>query len=142
MLGRGWQAGGAALMLLLVVSPAFADDVQSPQTAALLKAGARAAKEKKWEACIDAYAAAIAIEDTPASAGELGLCEEHAGQFADAYRHLQRALEGAPSPPKEEPWSRYQAALARVIKRRRAKMAFGQASRPSSRGRPCAWAAW
>lgn len=105
------------MTLLLTVSPAFAEDSGSAQATALIKAGAQAAKVKKWDACVAEYSAAAAIEDTPVTAGELGLCEEHTGQFAAAYSHLHRALEGAPSPPKDEPWSRYQAALSRVLKR-------------------------
>ena len=105
------------LAVLSRVSPAVADDAGAVQARAWIKAGAQAAKEKKWDACVAAYSAASAIEDASTTAGELGLCEERAGQFADAYSHLHRALEGAPSPPKEEPWSRYQAALARVLKR-------------------------
>jgi hypothetical protein len=105
------------LAVLSRVSPAVADDAGAVQARAWIKAGAQAAKEKKWDACVAAYSAASAIEDASTTAGELGLCEERAGQFADAYSHLHRALEGAPSPPKDEPWSRYQAALARVLKR-------------------------
>lgn len=112
---NGWCAGGAVALLLLAASPAFGDN--APQPGTQIRAGAQAAKEKKWDACIEAYRAALEADDTPTTAGELGLCEEHAGRFADAYRHLHHALEKAPSPPTSEPWSRYQAAVTRVFKR-------------------------
>ena len=104
-------------MSLLAASPAFGDNAVPTVSSAQIKAGAQAAKEKKWDACITAYTAALNADDSPSTFGELGLCEEHAGRFADAYRHLHRALEKAPSPPTGEPWGRYQAAAARVFKR-------------------------
>jgi hypothetical protein len=116
----GWRVCGAVSLLLCVRAVALAGEPQQGSavpSAALLKAGAQAAKAGHWDACITAYSAAAASDDAPATSGELGMCEERAGKFADAYRHLHRALEGAPSPPKGEPWSRYQAAISRVSKR-------------------------
>jgi hypothetical protein len=120
MLGRGRQGWSAALALSLAAVSARADDsaaADASRVSALLSAGAAAAKAKRWDACIAAYSEAMALEDKPATAGELGLCEEQAGQFAAAYGHLHRAREGAPAQPTAEPWKRYQAALDRVAER-------------------------
>ncbi len=82
-----------------------------------MRTGAEAASAKRWGACIDALAAAVAIEDAPRTWGELGLCEEQAGRFAAAHDHLFRAMEAAPTQGRKEPWTRYQGALARVKER-------------------------
>lgn len=118
--GRYFSAVAA---LLLVAAPARAgelDDAQRTRLATLLRAGIAAAGARQWDACIQAYSSASALDDTPAIAGELGLCEEQAGRFADAYRHLHRAKDAAPSErtaAKVDPWKRYEAALGRVRKR-------------------------
>ena len=109
--------GGLVSTLVLAAWPAFGDNAVPAAPSAEIKAGVQAAKEKKWDACITAYTAALRADDSPTTFGELGLCEEHAGRFADAYRDLHRALEKAPSSPTGEPWSRYQAAAARAFKR-------------------------
>jgi len=59
----------------------------------------------------------VALEETALLAGDLGLCEEQAGRFADAYHHLRRALDAAPAQKSGEPWKRYQAAMVRVLDR-------------------------
>ena len=82
------------------------------QLPALLQAGADASKAKHWEACIEAYSRAAAIEEAPATLGELGLCEEGAGSYARAHPHLKNAA--AAFPPDHALRKRYQAALARV----------------------------
>ena len=117
MFTRGVCVGGVIWTCLLAASPAFGDNAVPTASSAQIKAGAQASKEKKWDACVTAYTAALESDESPSIFGELGLCEEHAGRFADAYRHLHRALEKAPSPPIGEPWSRYQAAATRVFKR-------------------------
>jgi len=114
---------GAAMALTLTAltpAPACADepsDSNGARAAELLRAGAAAAKAKQWDACIQAYGAAVTLQDTPVASGELGLCEEQAGRFADAHRHLRAALDAAPLQKKVEPWSRYQAAMTRVAER-------------------------
>ena len=113
---------GAAAAILLVAAPARAgelDDVQKAHLATLLRTGAAAATAKQWDACIQAYSSASALDDTPVIAGELGLCEEQAGRFADAYRHLRRAKDAAPpelKAAKAPQWKRYEAAMARARK--------------------------
>src|SRR5262249_6806271 len=71
----------------------------------------------RWEACIEWLTAASDIEDAATTWGDLGLCEEQAGRFAASHSHLRRALEAAPTQPKQSPWKQYQAALGRVTQR-------------------------
>lgn len=114
---------GAAAAIVLVAGGARAGEpgeTEKARLAAFLRSGADAARGRKWDACIQAYSSAAAIEDAPVTSGELGLCEEQAGRYADAYRHLQRATEAAPPEPKgakAEQHKRYEAAKARVRKR-------------------------
>jgi hypothetical protein len=85
--------------------------------AELVRTGAQAATAKRWADCVEALTAAAALEDAPRTWGDLGLCEEQAGSYAAAYMHLRRAMEGAPADPNKDPWTRYQAARARVAER-------------------------
>lgn len=49
---------------------------------------------------------ALAIEDAARIAGDLALCEEHAGRFGDAVNHVRRALAAAaPEILTREPWT-------------------------------------
>jgi hypothetical protein len=89
----------------------------APDLPALLRTGSQAASARRWGACIDALSAAAAIDNAPKTWGELGLCEEQAGRFVAAHDHLFRAVEAAPTVERKEPWTRYQAALARVKER-------------------------
>lgn len=117
---RAARQGAAAASLLLVclrIAPALAgepNDGEKARLAELLRAGDAAAKAKQWQACVQAYREALAIEDSPRTAGELGLCEEQLLRFADAHNHLDRAMDAAPTDPKSEPWSRYQAGMVRL----------------------------
>lgn len=97
-----------------IPSRAVADPSNDGSTAlpALLKAGAEASRAKQWQACIDAYSRAVAIDESATTFGELGLCEEAAGQFASAHPHLKRATAGLA--PGDGRRARYQAALGRV----------------------------
>ena len=114
-------AGSLAFGLLAIgsfaigVSTAHAADATDAGT--LVRKGMEAAGAKRWTECIDALTAAAALEDVPRTWGELGLCEEQTGRFAAAHDHLFRAMESAPTQGKKEPWTRYQAALARVKER-------------------------
>jgi len=87
------------------------------RAAELVRAGAQAAIAKRWADCVEALTAAAALEDAPRTWGDLGLCEEQAGRHAAAYMHLRQAMEGAPADPNKDPWTRYQAARARVAER-------------------------
>lgn len=109
----------AGVWLALHAASARAEDAGAGKArlAGLLRKGAEAAKAQQWEACIQALGEAAAIEETPRTAGDLGLCEEQAGRFAEAHRHLRRALESAPADRKAQPWKSYQAALARAAER-------------------------
>lgn len=105
----------AAVALAVLAPPARAADPPSndkPRRPALLQAGAAASRAKKWQTCIDAYAQATTLEESPPVFGELGLCEEAAGHFASAHPHLKRAVAGLP--PGDPQRARYQAALGRV----------------------------
>ena len=117
----GWWSLGfaAALMVCCPAARASPDDAsRADEVAALLRAGAQAARAKQWGACIDALTAALAIQGAPATAGDLGLCEEQAGRYAAAHRHLLHARRTAPPGEKDKaPWAAYQAALARVSDR-------------------------
>lgn len=116
---RGWQAG-VLTVAVLCGSPgdALADPPSDPSNLAkLLRAGAEASAAKRWSACVDALTAAVALDAAPRTWGDLGLCEEQGGRFALAYAHLSRAMESAPTRPTKDPWTRYQAALARVMER-------------------------
>ena len=84
----------------------------------LVQTGLEAARAKEWQACIDALSAALKVEASPRTAGELGLCEEQAGNLAAAHRHLLQARQAAPAADREkEPFAGYQRALARVTER-------------------------
>ena len=120
MVWVGWRIGAAAGALALLGAPARAEepgDAARARGAELGREGAAASKGRRWDPCIQAHGAAVALEDTPVASGELGLCEEQAGRFADAYRHLSHALDAAPAEKKGEPWKRYQAAVNRLMDR-------------------------
>lgn len=112
-------AMAAALSCALSALPVAADPAENEKVrlADLLRTGAAAASARRWGDCIEALTAAVALEDTAKTWGDLGLCEEQAGRSAAAYMHLRRAMEGAPAHPDREPWTRYLAARARVIER-------------------------
>lgn len=136
---RAWFAAVALLLAAFPARAAEPSDAERARLAPLLKAGAGAAKAKQWAACIEAFTAAAAIDGAAKTWGELGLCEEGAGRFALAHRHLLRAREGAPSEEKErEPWTRYKAALKRV--KDHVAVVFVSADPPNARiildGRP------
>ena len=117
---NGWWSLGlcAALVCSPSVGAASEDASRADKLTALLQAGAQAARAKQWGACIDALTAALAIQEAPATAGDLGLCEEQAGRYAGAHRHLLHARRTAPPGEKDKPpWTAYQAALARVSDR-------------------------
>lgn len=107
-----------SLLFAAVIGASSAQAVAEPATGdraaltALLKAGAEAAKAKKWQACIDAYSSALGMEEAAVTFGELGLCEEGDGRYASAHPHLKRAVSGLA--PEDPPRATYQAALARV----------------------------
>lgn len=112
--------GAAGIALVLLAAPARAEqpsDTDRARAVELRRAGAAATKARQWDACIRAYVSAQALEDTALAAGDLGLCEEQAGRFADAHRHLDRALAAAPAQNNGEPWKRYRAAMTRVLDR-------------------------
>ncbi len=119
----GRLIGAAAVAVVLATAKARAGELHAAEkarVAAFVRAGAAAANARQWSACIQAYSAAAAIDDTPATAGDLGLCEEQAGRFVDAYNHLRRATDAAPPDPtteKSAQWKRYETAKARVRKR-------------------------
>lgn len=102
-------AVGVGIPSRAAAEPSSEDSARLP---ALLKAGADASRAKKWDACIESYSAAVAIEESAATFGELGLCEEAAGHFARAHPHLKRAVAGIA--PEDARRTRYQAALGRV----------------------------
>ncbi|MFO0593595.1 MAG: PEGA domain-containing protein [Polyangiaceae bacterium] len=116
MQSRGWS--WAALSLVLASRFASAADPPSDAQARLsklLRAGTEAANAKKWPACIDALTGALAIKDDPSTAGALGLCEENAGRFTDAYTHLRVAVESVtPAMAAREPFASYVRALGRM----------------------------
>lgn len=116
MVRRGWKLWLTAGTLCLFTSAAAAtpNDADAARYADLLRKGSEAAKAGKWDACATALTEAIEIQDAPTVLGDLGLCEEQAGRFALAHKHLLRALEAAPADKQVEPWKRLQAALVRV----------------------------
>lgn len=123
MARHGRLIGAAAAAAVLLAAPARAgerNDTEKARAAAFIRAGSAAANARQWERCIQAYSAALALDDSPATAGDLGLCEEQAGRFVDAYNHLRRATDAAPPNPtadKAAQWKRYEAAKARARKR-------------------------
>lgn len=107
-------------ILLPGVGMARAAEPESPdraRAAALAKTGMDAANAKQWDPCIQALSEALAIEPTPITAGQLGLCEEQKGKLVAAYDHLRSALDAAPSPAEGEPWKSYERALGRMMAR-------------------------
>ena len=113
---RGRRLRWLTIAAIMCACPeAFAAD--PPDRAELVRAGMEASNTKQWGACIEALTAAAALEDDPKTWGELGLCEERAGRFVSAHDHLFRAMEAAPTQGTRDPWTRYQAALARVKER-------------------------
>lgn len=131
MASRGWliaiPAVGGLLCGTLCALPVSADPKPADaahatsgnhsRAADLVRTGAQAALAKRWAECVEALTEAVALEDAPRTWGDLGLCEEQAGRYAAAYMHLRRAMEGAPANPNKDPWTRYQAARARVAER-------------------------
>lgn len=118
------RIGGCVLGTLVVLlcgpgtawagEPTAADRARAAE---LVQTGTVAAKAKRWEACMRALSDAFAIDAAPTTAGQLGLCEEQAGKLVDAYDHLHRVVNAAPSSSKDEPWKTYKATLARVLER-------------------------
>ena len=110
--GRALRAA-TCLLIALHAETSRADDRDPSERAllpGLLREGAEAARAKKWDACIKAYARAASIEESATTLGELGLCEEAAGRYPEAHHHLRRARAGLPASAAE----RYQAAFTRV----------------------------
>lgn len=117
MLPRGLRSAAVLAAVLCVAWPAAAAPAEGDRArlAALLRAGTDAARKKDWKACVDALHDALGIEDAARTAGDLGLCEEQAGRFGDAFNHLARALaEATPDMRRAEPWKAYQAAVLRL----------------------------
>jgi hypothetical protein len=118
MRGHAWRASAFTLGLLLGAGSAGADEPSAEDRArlpALLRAGADAAKAKKWDACIAALSEAVRIKETPETLGKLGLCEEADGQHdVDAYHHLSSSLRSPGVDASVEPYRAYNAALVRV----------------------------
>jgi hypothetical protein len=86
--------------------------------AALLQAGAQAARAHKWQGCIDALTAAAAIEGSRTTWGDLGLCEVEAGRFVDARIHFRRAFDTATPALLETPrYLRYRLASGFALRR-------------------------
>jgi hypothetical protein len=116
----GLVALAAILAALPASGPAFAgepSDAEQARAAELVGQGTTAAKAGRWEACITALSLALALDPAPATAGALGVCEERAGKLVDAYDHLRRAADAAPSAATGEPWKGYRAALDRITER-------------------------
>ena len=103
---------GAMVSLLPSLAAADPASGERARLVALREAGAAAAKARNWEACVDAYSRAAAIEEDAVTFGELGLCEEAAGRYAGAHPHLKRAVAALASG--DERRTRYQAALGHV----------------------------
>jgi len=68
--------------------PCTANAADRADLAELLRSGAEASSAKRWQVCVDAYSAAGALESTPRTWGELGLCEEQLGRFVAAQRTI------------------------------------------------------
>lgn len=118
MLGRWWRWALVLACGLGVARTSAAEPTadERARLEELLRTGADAKEAKKWSACVDALWDALAIEDSPTTAGDLGLCEEQVGRFGDAMNHVFRALAAAtPSMRDKEPWKSYQAASDRLI---------------------------
>lgn len=110
--GRALRAA-TCLLIALHAETSRADDRDPSERAllpGLLREGAEAARAKKWDACIKAYARVASIEESATTLGELGLCEEAAGRYPEAHHHLRRARAGLPASAAE----RYQAAFTRA----------------------------
>lgn len=117
MLPRGLRSAAVLAAVLGVAWPAAAAPAEGDRARlpALLRAGADAARKEDWKGCVDALHDALAIEDAARTAGDLGLCEEQAGRFGDAFNHLARALAAAtPDMRRAEPWKTYQASVLRL----------------------------
>lgn len=115
---HGWKSWLAAGALSFCARPAVAAPAApAAERADLVRRGEEAAQANRWADCVAALTGALAMEYTPAVSGDLGLCEEQAGQFPPAHEHLRRSLESAPTGIRTDPWKRYQAALSRVRER-------------------------
>lgn len=111
---RGWGSWLAVGVISLWPTSAAAEPARGADRSELVRLGAEAAAAGRWLECVDSLAQALALEEAAVISGNLGLCEEQAGRFALAHRHLRRALEATPGGIRGEPWDRYQAAFARV----------------------------
>lgn len=107
-----WGLGAAVFVAVATARADGSNEDERARLAGLLRDGASASKAKRWAACIDAYSGALAIQEDPITLGELGLCEEAAGRYADAHRHLRRARAGLT--PASDRWKAYQAAFSRA----------------------------
>lgn len=107
-----WSLGAAVFLAATATRAEEPAATDRAQLANLLREGASAAQSKSWTACIEAFARAAAIQQDPITLGELGLCEDAAGRYADAHKHLRRARAGlTPAAPR---WKAYQAAFGRA----------------------------
>ena len=107
-----WGLGAAVFVAATATRAEEPTATDRAQLADLLREGASAAKLKSWTACIEAFTRAAAIQQDPITLGELGLCEEAAGRYADAHKHLRRARAGLT--PASDRWKAYQAAFGRA----------------------------
>ena len=107
-----WGLGAAVFVAATATRAEEPTATDRAQLADLLREGASAAKLKSWTACIEAFTRAAAIHQDPITLGELGLCEEAAGRYADAHKHLRRARAGLT--PASDRWKAYQAAFGRA----------------------------
>jgi hypothetical protein len=117
---RGWRWVAVSGLVLTFAPPSAADPTAEDRArrATLVRTGTAAAGSKDWQGCIDALTAALAIEKDARLAGQLGLCDENAGRFVEAYDHLMPAIESmTPEMTARQPWASYQAALRRVMDR-------------------------
>lgn len=112
---RGRWVWGLGAAVFFAAVPAHADrtnEEERARLADLLSEGASASRAKSWASCINAFERALAIQEDPIAFGELGLCEEAAGRYADAHKHLRRARAGLT--PASDRWKAYQAAFGRA----------------------------
>ncbi|MFO0589893.1 MAG: hypothetical protein U0441_20295 [Polyangiaceae bacterium] len=81
----------------------------------MLGTAEQATKERQWQSCVDALKEAVRLDGAAKIRGDLGLCEEGAGQLTEAYADLNHALTVVPPETRRTArWLAFQASFERV----------------------------
>ncbi|MFO0593596.1 MAG: hypothetical protein U0441_39005 [Polyangiaceae bacterium] len=101
--------------MLSTTRGAAAEPPAADRLATLLGTAEQATKARQWQSCVDALKEAVTLDGSAKTRGDLGLCEEGAGQLTEAYADLSYALTQVPPETRRMArWLGFQASFDRV----------------------------